>query len=81
MPIQKKIIQKSYLRSFTVYHKQLELLRSFKISILKDKSQYECVFSGCDKVCKNFFRWKIHYNKHVRYSIVLKLAFVKFFEL
>ncbi len=40
-------------------------LTGFRQSLQKRHNAYECIFSSCNKVFKNYFRWKIHYNNHV----------------
>ena len=44
--------------------KRKNKLEKFKKIFITDL-KYDCVFHGCNKISKNYFRWKIHYNKHL----------------
>jgi hypothetical protein len=38
----------------------------FSEKTIKDTGDYVCIFHNCDKVFKNFCRWKLHYISHVK---------------
>jgi len=56
--VTKSKMKKSLITTFEVLKKSLQISYG-----------YECIFPGCIKNCQNFFRWKIHYNKHVNILI------------
>ena len=43
-----------------------------------NESKYECVFFDCTESFNNYKLWKHHFDKHVRFFILLGVAFTIF---